>query len=51
MSLRADREIRFGWAEKRDKKYRKEILLPRSYPQEKMKMTCNNGILEIKCIN
>ena len=38
------------YAEKRDKKYRKEILLPRSYPQEKMKMSCNNGILEIKCV-
>ena len=38
------------YAEKRDKKYRKEILLPRSYPQEKMKMTCNSGILEIKCV-
>lgn len=37
-------------AEKKDKKYRKEILLPRSYPQEKMKVTCNNGILEIKCV-
>ena len=38
------------YAEKKDKKYRKEILLPRSYPREKMKMTCNNGILEIKCV-
>jgi HSP20 family protein len=37
-------------AEKKDKKYRKEILLPRAYPREKMKMTCNNGILEIKCL-
>jgi len=37
-------------AEKRDKKYRKEILLPRSYPREKMKVSCNNGILEIKCV-
>jgi len=36
-------------AKKGDKKYRKEILLPRSYPQDKMKVTCNNGILEIKC--
>jgi len=36
-------------AEKKDKKYRKEILLPRSYPREKMKLSCNNGILEIKC--
>ncbi len=36
-------------AEKQDKKYRKEILLPRAYPREKMQMSCNNGILEIKC--
>ena len=38
------------YAEKKDKKYRKEVLLPRSYPREKMKMSCNNGILEIKCV-
>jgi HSP20 family protein len=38
------------YAEKRDKKYRKEILLPRSYPREKMEVSCNNGILEIKCV-
>jgi HSP20 family protein len=38
------------YAEKKDKKYRKEILLPRVYPLEKMQMSCNNGILEIKCI-
>jgi HSP20 family protein len=37
------------YAEKKDKKYRKEILLPRSYPPEKMEVSCNNGILEIKC--
>ncbi len=37
------------YAEKGDKKYRKEILLPRAYPREKMTMTCNNGILEIRC--
>jgi HSP20 family protein len=37
------------YAEKADKKYRKEILLPRSYPRDKMTITCNNGILEIKC--
>jgi HSP20 family protein len=38
------------FAEKQDKRYRKEILLPRSYPREKMKVSCNNGILEIKCV-
>ncbi len=37
------------YAEKGDKKYRKEVLLPRSYPREKMLVSCNNGILEIKC--
>jgi len=30
-------------------KYSKEILLPKAYPREKMSITCNNGILEIKC--
>jgi HSP20 family protein len=37
------------YAERGDKKYRKEVLLPRSYPREKMYISCNNGILEIKC--
>jgi HSP20 family protein len=36
-------------AERGEKKYRKEILLPRSYPRDRMKISCNNGILEIKC--
>jgi HSP20 family protein len=37
------------YAEKAGKKYRKEILLSEAYPREKMKFTCNNGILEIRC--
>ena len=36
-------------AAKNDKKYSKEVLLPQSYPKDKMQVTCNNGILEIKC--
>lgn len=32
-----------------DKKYRKEVLLPRACPQAAMKVSCNNGIVEIKC--
>ncbi len=36
-------------AERGDKKYRKEILLPKSYSKERMSVSCNNGILEIKC--
>jgi len=38
-------------AEKGEKKYCKEVLLPRSYLREKMLISCNNGILEIKCVN
>ena len=38
------------WAEKGDKKYRKEVLLPGNFSREKMEVSCNNGILEIKCI-
>ena len=48
-------EARDDWltiyAERGDKKYRKEVLLPKAYPQEKMEVTCNNGILEIKCLD
>jgi HSP20 family protein len=36
-------------AEKGRKKYRKELLLPKPYPKDKMVVACNNGILEIKC--
>jgi HSP20 family protein len=35
-------------AERGDKKYRKEVLLPRSVPKEKMQVNCNNGVLEIR---
>ncbi len=38
-------------AKRGDKKYRKEILLPRAYAREKMIVSCNNGILEIKCLD
>jgi HSP20 family protein len=37
-------------AEKGDKKYRKEVLLPRNVSKEKMQVSCNNGVLEIKCL-
>jgi HSP20 family protein len=33
-----------------DKKYRKEVLLPASIPRERMEWSCNNGVLEIKCL-
>jgi len=37
-------------AERGDKKYRKEVLLPASVAREKMQVTCNNGVVEIKCM-
>jgi HSP20 family protein len=36
-------------AQKKDKKYRKEVLLPGSFSKDKIEFSCNNGILEIKC--
>jgi len=36
-------------AEKGDKRYQKEILLPKSYSLDNITMSCNNGILEIRC--
>ncbi len=36
-------------ASKGDKKYRKEVLLPGTFSREKMEMSCNNGVLEIRC--
>ncbi len=38
------------YAERGDKKYRKEILLPGSVSKEKIAVSCNNGITEIKCV-
>lgn len=38
-------------AQRGDKKYNKEILLPRPVIKEKMIVSCNNGMLEIKCLN
>ena len=38
-------------AEAGSKKYHKEILLPRAYAREDLNLSCNNGILEIKCSN
>ena len=36
-------------AEHGDKKYRKEVLLTESVSPEKLQITCNNGVVEIRC--
>jgi HSP20 family protein len=51
VNLTVEDDLLTIYAEKKDKKYRKEVLLPRSYPRDKMKISCNNGILEIKCVD
>ena len=37
-------------AERGAKKYRKEVLLPDTFPRDKMKLSCTNGVLEIRCV-
>lgn len=37
-------------AERGDKKYRKEVLLPGSFPRETMQVSCANGVVEIRCV-
>jgi HSP20 family protein len=36
-------------AERSDRKYRKQIPLTGDYPREKMRLTCQHGVLEIEC--
>ena len=38
------------YAEHENKKYCKEILLPGTYRRENITISCNNGVVEIKCI-
>lgn len=33
-----------------EKKYRKEVLLPESFPREKMRVSCTNGVVEVRCV-
>lgn len=37
-------------AERGQKKYYKEVVLPGSFPREKMHVSCTNGVLEIRCV-
>lgn len=36
-------------AQRGDKKYRKEVLLPKEVKKDKISISCRNGIVEIKC--
>ena len=48
--LELEEDILVLAAEKGDKKYRKEVLLPASFSSDQMSFSCRNGILEIKLI-
>ncbi len=53
----AKQDVRIGakedvltiFAQRDGRKYYKEVLLPRDIPLKTMKVSCKNGILEIKC--
>ena len=36
-------------AQRGERRYRKEVLLPRDIALDRMQVSCKNGILEIKC--
>ncbi|MFI0434706.1 MAG: Hsp20/alpha crystallin family protein [Parachlamydiaceae bacterium] len=38
-------------AEAGENRYKKEIILPKKYKKENMTISCNNGILNIKCVD
>lgn len=49
ISISVDGDVMSVEASRRDKKYRKEILLPKPISSDKIKISCNNGIVEISC--
>lgn len=50
VQLEAEGDLLTISAQRGDKKYRKEVLLPESFPPEKLQVSCNNGVVEIKCL-
>ena len=49
VELQVEDDLLVITAEHGAKKYRKEVLLPDTFPREKMKLSCTNGVLEIRC--
>jgi HSP20 family protein len=50
ISVSVDGDVMNVEASRRDKKYRKEILLPKPVAPDAIKIACNNGIVEISCL-
>ena len=49
VSVSVDGDVMNVEASHRDRKYRKEILLPKPVVRSRIKVVCNNGIVEISC--
>jgi HSP20 family protein len=50
VTLHVEDDVLTITAARGDRKYRKEVLLPRPFPRDKMEFSCNNGMLEIRCV-
>ncbi|MDO8433218.1 MAG: gas vesicle protein GvpH [Candidatus Binatus sp.] len=49
ISVSVDGDVMNVEASRRDRKYSKEILLPKPVLRSRIKVACNNGIVEISC--
>jgi len=49
ISVSIDGDVMKVEASRRDRKYRKEILLPRPMERSQITVACNNGVVEISC--
>ena len=49
ISVSIDGDVMKVEASRRDRKYRKEILLPKPVVRSRITVVCNNGIVEISC--
>jgi len=49
VSVSIDDDVMSIKAERKEKKYRKEVLLPKPVSREPISISCNNGIVQIEC--
>ncbi|MEM5787268.1 MAG: Hsp20/alpha crystallin family protein [Syntrophobacteraceae bacterium] len=49
VKVSVNQEILTFSAEREDRKYRKEVLIPGECSADRIRVTCKNGIVEIKC--
>lgn len=49
VSVSIDDDVMSIRAQRKEKKYRKEVLLPKPVSKEPVSISCNNGIVQIEC--